>query len=596
MARPLIFRFDTIGDVTTASSRLRAWKLVEFLTAAGHVAMINEGEKCDVYVCQKARPFASLKRFKAAGAFTVYDLDDHFLLAGPEGHGLKDEVVAFLNAVDVVTVGNEHLLRAVGKYHPNVFCLENPLDVTSTEIVRPASAELKRIGWFGTPAGLVQLELINSSEVIETITRGGDLEFDLETIDNTLIEFDLLVLPVAPDEWNLAKNANRMLKALALGIPVLASAVPEHIATARRFGLDNRFLVREEEAWGEKIDVLRRDFEDVQRSILRIRREVLRQISLPGIGQKWLAYLKRNLSSRTRSHDTVSESKPLNNCAAILFSHKAVVNPAFELGGTAFGASHPIPPCTLPASDFLKRYQLIWDAVESETREWIVLLPDQFALAHGLAKEVIETMGAHPSDNVLIVRSHRLGAPPDDWAAYVFDLRDTISQPRDPGVVVARRKWLLKQPWRPANCLSYWTWLLVVEALSERTLGVVSTPVAWRTESASVVNVCREYANSLQSRGSTLELPDPDIQWLRLSTDIFAQLAERFPQAVSASFASLITSNGFLLQETQLSNADAEVRIQRLEHELSKVYRSGSWRLTAPLRLVSKKLRRIAGR
>jgi len=596
MARPLTFRFDTVGDVTTASSRLRAWKLAEFLTAAGHIAMINQGEKCDVYVCQKARRFGSLERFKAAGALTVYDLDDHFLLEGPEGHGLKEEVVAFLNAVDVVTVGNEHLRHAVEKYHPNVFCLENPLDVSSTEIVRPTTVELKRIGWFGTPAGLVQLDTVDSSGAIETITRGGDLEFDLETIDTTLIKFDLIVLPVTPDEWNLAKNANRMLKALALCIPVLVSAVPEHLAMAKCFDLDNRFLVREGEEWAEKINCLRRDFEDVQRSILRIRREVLRQVSLPGIGQKWLAYLKRNLSSRTVSRDAVPESRPLNNCAAILFSHKAVANTAFELGGTVFGARHLIPAPTLPAKDFLKRYELIWETVESEKRDWIVLLPDQFALAHGFAKEVNETIGAHPSENVLVVRSHKLGAPPDDWGAYVFDLRDTICHPRDPGVVIARREWLLKQPWRPTNSLSYWTWFLVVEALNERTLAVLSTPVVWRTDSAVIVNVCREYANALPSGKHQLDLPDPDAQWSRLSTDIFAQLAERLPKAVSASFAILMASNSVLLQETYAPDADAEVRMQRLERELSKVYRSGSWRLTAPLRIASRNLRRIAGR
>jgi hypothetical protein len=594
MARPLIFRFDTIGDVTTASSRLRALKLAEFLTAAGRVALINQGERCDVYVCQKVRPFASLNRFKATGALTVYDLDDHFLLAGPEGHGLKEEVVAFLNAVDVVTAGNSYLLRAVQKYHPNVFCLENPLDVNSTEIVRSTTAELKRIGWFGTPAGLIQLDTMDSSEVVETITRGGDLEFDLETIDNTLIKFDLLVFPVTPDEWNLAKNANRMLKALALGVPVLASAVPEHIATAKRFGLDDRFLVREEETWGEKITALRRDFDGVQQCILRSRREVLKQVSLSRIGREWLAYLERMIASKAGSSRPRVGSKSLNDCVAIFFSHRAGVKPTFELGGTVFGASHQIAPSSFSSGDFLKTYELIWDAVQSEKRDWIVLLPDGFDLSYGFADELIGTMGGHPSGNLFIIRSHKLGSAPDDWGAYVFDLRETICRPRDPGVVVARREWLLKQPWRPADCLSYWTWLLVVEALNERTLGVVYAPVSWRTASAVIVNVCREYAQCVRNGGNTLELPDPEPQWLRLSTDIFAQLAERFPEAVSASFASLIASNTFTDREpTSFSD---ELRIQRLERELKSVYRSGSWRMTAPLRILSKNLRRIASR
>ena len=82
MSRILSFRFDTFGDVTTASSRLRAWKLGEFLKASGHRVTMNEGAQCDVYVCQKVRPFASLRALREAGALVVYDFDDHLLLEG----------------------------------------------------------------------------------------------------------------------------------------------------------------------------------------------------------------------------------------------------------------------------------------------------------------------------------------------------------------------------------------------------------------------------------------------------------------------------------------------------------------------------------
>src|SRR5262249_9445560 len=157
---------------------------------------------------------------------------------------------------------------------------------------------------------------------------------------------------------------------------------------------------------------------------------------------------------------------------------------------------------------------------------------------------------------------------PDDWGAYAFDLRETICHPRDPGALVARREWLLKQPWRPVDSVSYWTWLLVIEALKEGTLGVIYTPVAWRTDSAAIVNVCREYAKSVERGRSTVELPDPELQWLRLSTDIFAQLGERFAEVVSASFARLIANNAFLGQDPNPISANAELRIQRLEREL----------------------------
>jgi hypothetical protein len=593
MARALTFRFDTIGDIATASSRLRAWKLAEFLTEAGHSVLMNGGDRCDVFVCQKTRPFESLWRLKTAGALTVYDLDDHFLLTGPEGHGLKEEVVAFINAVDVVTVGSQRLLHAAKKYHPNVFRFENPVDVRTTELIRAKTAKLKRIGWFGTPAGLVQLRAVNTTEPISTITRGGDIEFDLEAVDNTLIEFDLLLFPVQADEWNLAKNANRMVKALALGVPVLASAVPEHVHAAKRFGLDDRFLVREGEAWDAKIAGFRHDFEAVQERTLRAREEVLKQNSLRNIGQNWLTRVERTLVARARGlpPKVIPNANQLSDCTLITFSHRAdATHRDIELGGTTFGCTHHVLPPS-PDEDFLKIFGNLWETVQSADRDWIVLAPNGFGLAYGFAREVLQAMRAHLHRTLFVVRSHKLGAPPDEWGAYALDLRETICHPRDPGVLIARREWLLKQPWRPAETLSYWTWLLVVNALSERTLGVVSTPVAWREGSAAVVNVCREYAISAK----TLELPDSEAQWLRLSGDIFAQLAERLPEAVSASFARLIASSPFLLEgaakTARVINAD--LRIQR---ELKAVYRSTSWRMTAPLRALSKGLQRFMGR
>ena len=183
MSRILSFRFDTFGDVTTASSRLRAWKLSQFLKASGHRVTMNEGARCDVYVCQKVRPFASLRAMREAGALVVYDFDDHLLLEGVESHGVREEVVAFMNAADVVTVGSEYLGVDARNFHHNVFVLENPVDIESAKLVRGQKAELKRVGWFGTAAGLIDLRAVKTAEPIETITRGGDIEFDLKSID-----------------------------------------------------------------------------------------------------------------------------------------------------------------------------------------------------------------------------------------------------------------------------------------------------------------------------------------------------------------------------------------------------------------------------
>ena len=329
MSQILSFRFDTFGDVTTASSRLRAWKLSQFLKASGHRVTMNEGARCDVYVCQKVRPFASLRAMREAGALVVYDFDDHLLLEGVESHGVREEVVAFMNAADVVTVGSEYLGVDARNFHHNVFVLENPVDIESAKLVRGRKAELKRVGWFGTPAGLIDLRAVKMAEPIETITRGGDIEFDLKSIDRTLTAFDLLLLPVEPNRWNLAKNANRMVKAVALGVPVLATATPAHIATVEALGLDDRFLVQEGENWDGKIAGLRQDFSAVQEAILRARGRAIELFAMQRIGGNWLQHIERALDAKAAAPPPPkSTGQALEDVALVTLAYRSAELPA----------------------------------------------------------------------------------------------------------------------------------------------------------------------------------------------------------------------------------------------------------------------------
>jgi hypothetical protein len=268
------------------------------------------------------------------------------------------------------------------------------------------------------------------------------------------------------------------------------------------------------------------------------------------------------------------------------YSHAAKPDQELELGGTTFGRTRAVAPLS-SQDNFREAFEEIWDAVQDVDRDWLVLLPHGFGLTRGFAIEVMEAVRVNPDRSLFVVRSQKLGAPPDRWAAYDFDLRGTICQPRDPGVLVARREWLLKQPWRPADSLSYWTWLLVVSALSERMLGVVSTPVTWRARSDTIVNACQEYVRWAKFRGQkTVELPDPEAQWLRLSSDVFAGLAERFPLAVSASFARLMAG-----EDAYTEPVAAKEAMPR-----ALVHRSIAWRTAAALRTLARGLRRLTRR
>ena len=595
MSRVLSFRFDTFGDVTTASSRLRAWKLGEFLRTAGHRVSMNKGAQCDVYVCQKVRPFASLRALREAGALVVYDFDDHLLLEGVEGHGVKEEVVAFMNAADVVTVGSEYLGDDARNFHRNVFVLDNPVDIESAELVRNKSAGLKRVGWFGTSAGLIDLRAVKTSEPIETITRGGDIEFDLKSIDRTLTAFDLLLLPVEHNKWNLAKNANRMTKAVALGVPVLATATPAHIATVEALGLDDRFLVREGETWDGKIAGLRRDFSAVQDAVLRARDRAIELFAMQRIGGSWLQHIERALDAKAvAAAPSASASGALNDVALVTLAYRMTEQPTSAEGadGVLFGSRHRVAPEA--SSDYLELFDRLWETVASVEQEWILFRPQDFHPTLGFAGEAKRALQHEPHVQFFVVRSQQRGFPADEWAAYAKDLRGTLCQPRDPGMVLVRRAWLMQQPWRPGECFSYWTWILLVQALSEGVAGVVSTPVVLRDKAAAITNICAEYANwAMLHGGRPVELPYPDMQWRRLSIDVLASLAERLPVPVSAAFAWLASD----LQTAPNANGSTSIdTLGRVQQELRTVYTSASWRLTSPLRAAAKIARRIGAR
>jgi hypothetical protein len=589
MAEALSFRFDTFGDLNTASSRLRAWRLGHFLAARGYSVAFNDGHECDVYVCQKVRPFPTLQQQKKRGAFVIYDLDDHLLLEGSEGQGVKADVVAFINAVDVVTVGSCHLLAAVRPYKPQSFVFENPVDIGSSEVGRQHSTELRRIGWFGTAAGLTDLRGIGIHDCVETITRGGDISFDLDTIDETLTQFDLLLLPMKITEWNLAKNANRMIKAVALGVPVLATATPENRRTAEVLGLDKRFLVEAGDDWNAKIEYLKADFADIQETTARARLKALDVYSMERIAEGWLTNVKRRLEGGECSDPL--PALQLTNVGQVAFSYRAEFSP-LEFGSVI--GQHVTLSAADTESDFLEIFDEIWRVLQSLTEEWVALIPEGFRVTSGFAYEVTAELRKHPQNHSLIlVQSHGVCSPPDQWGAYDYDSRRAFCQPRDPGVLIARREWLLRQPWRPTDMLSYWTWALVVQALAEKTLRVLDVPVVERRRDPTFVNICREYRNwAKQRQKNWIELPNPDDQWDQLSVDILSQVAERFSKLAASAYPILLIAPS-LDKDAQEIIASKDTTIRLMERQLRALYGSTSWRLTAPLRSAIESLAQI---
>jgi len=293
----LRINFDTLGDRSAASSRLRAWMIADELRSRGHAVTINGDLGADVQVFQKVRPQARLAEARRSGALVVADFDDNYLLSEV---GTREDVVRFLNEVDLVTVGSPYLLEVADAFHDRVALLENPLDVPPNASLRPRRGWQGRVCWFGNPANLIALDDLDLGREVTTITAGGDIVWSAETIDEELRRFDAVLLPVVPGEWGLAKNANRLLKCVALGVPVLASASGEHLRVAEILDLPAQMILAEGDDWDARLEWLEESFEEVLGALDRAREVAVAHYGLEATTDAWLLAVAEARSDRVR--------------------------------------------------------------------------------------------------------------------------------------------------------------------------------------------------------------------------------------------------------------------------------------------------------
>lgn len=278
-------RFATLGDRRTASSRLRAFLFADELIRVGIRAEVGAAALADIEVFQKVRDFTRLRLAASAGATIVFDFDDNYLL---DEVGTKRDVLHFLLASDVVTVGSQALLELASEYHDNVMLVENPIDVDPRSEARDTRGWSGVLGWFGNRTNLGALDDLALGRDVITITRGGQIEWELETIDAELTRLDLVLIPQRATDWTMSKNANRMLKCVSLGVPVLASDTPEHRRVTAVLGLGPELLVGADESWPDRIDALADDYDRVLAQVAEVRDIARREYGVQGAVERWL--------------------------------------------------------------------------------------------------------------------------------------------------------------------------------------------------------------------------------------------------------------------------------------------------------------------
>ncbi|HEX2088124.1 MAG TPA: hypothetical protein VHF89_20725 [Solirubrobacteraceae bacterium] len=579
MAR-LTINFTPFGDLTQASARLRAWNLAEELRLQGHAAAVNGAGIGDVEVFQKVRPHDRLAAARRRPrTLTVYDIDDHYLL---DDVGTKDDVVRFLNLVDLVTVGSEELLGAVSAWHPDVRLFENPLDVGAGAAPRAPSGWRGRIGWFGNRANLSALEALDLDYGVTTVTQGGDVEWDVATVDDVVRDFDLVLIPVGLDRWSAGKNANRLLKAIALGVPFLASRTPEHERAVRELGLPEWLLVGSGGAWNDAVAAVRDDVASVERMVLDAREQALRRFGIRTAATEWARTVREALERKraapapgdapapavartvvaadalaTTDVVVLNENDPRFAADALdsLERYADGVGSLTVVSANRLAEESPAPPTAVVLdehADFFAIYERLAEALAGGTGTHVLLLRSGTRLTSGFFPEVAGTLAAAP---IHLFREQfddpagELAPPPP------LTLDQLLLRPFTPHALLVAREVLDAAGPIDPRLLSFATWDLLLGAFSLRDARVAyhSAPVVLVQPRPARRHLVQSYSVWVDLNQPELapDLPSHDEEWARLSYLLHAAVVDRHRALFAERSPTLLPAIGDRLLRTE---------------------------------------------
>jgi hypothetical protein len=549
--------FTLFGREGTASSRLRGFKLARELNKMGHTATIGRGHVADMYVFQKSLQFATLAEAKENNAIVVYDLDDNYLL---EGTGTKNDVLRFINFADVVSTGSDLIADTARCYHQSVYLFENPLDVNAETKHKQNHEWQQRLGWFGNPCNLPALEALGLGRRVTTITTNGDIPWALETVDTEIMKFDLVLIPVLINEWTLSKNANRMLKCIALGVPFLASDTPEHRKMAERLGLPaDDFLVAEGESWREKIDACIFGYESRCTVALEARSRALQIFGIRPVTERWLESILALARPNKRVSITLNEHQRAfcsdldivilneDGLSPLELTLQSLHTGEFNYRSVTVVSAFPvIDAALLPNTkiidgglDFFDIYDSLCDVLKQTQATRTLFLKAGARVTHGFFHEAL----AVASRGSLCLFATQTGlpnfslvtGPPTSMSAL-------LAEPFIPHALLIETA--LLQEYAPQSrgfsCLCLWD--LLIRAWATAKPALCEAPVITIEAVSLDRNPVTSYADFLASIRPELadELPDRGSEWARLETTLVSQVIEAHHQLFARYSSTLI--------------------------------------------------------
>jgi len=547
--------FNTFGDRNTGSSRLRAWMLADELATRGHRVTVNGARLASIEVFQKVRNRSRIEAALEQGAHVVFDLDDNYFL---EGVGARDEVVATMNLASEVTVGSYKLKISAEQFHDRVRLFENPLDVPPGTSPRPQRTWQGRIGWFGNRTNLAALDDtdLRQHHNVVTVTRGGTIEWRLDTIDDTLKGFDLVVLPASDSEWGLSKNANRLLKCVALGVPALIAETPEHARVAGLLGLPDWLLVGRDASWSERVERSRHSQAELADALAAARDVAWETFGIAPTATRWIAHTaERASASRApapRTSDVLAQVDVIvlsdGDPDALPGTLRSLRLDEQHYASVQVVSAVPVrdEPTLASANeirdehdDFFEVYRALEESFQRATGTHLLMVragaelrPAFFALAQeACLRETITDF------RLQAVRGNERA---DDIPETLSEL---LTRPYVPWLILLPRGAVRAVGGLTSRHAAYALWELLIRLASSGTpRQVFRTPVATIAAARLEQHLMRGYAAhiALNAPGLEHDLPGLDSEWHRLRFTLHSEIAERHRELFAAHLGAIL--------------------------------------------------------
>lgn len=531
----LKINFEPFGGIDVGSSRLRVWMLANELEKMGHTVTVNGKLEVDIQIFQKVRNISHLRAAKEKGAFIVYDIDDNYLLADA---GTKSDVLQFLNLVDLVTVGSEKLHQDVSQYHDHVWLFENPVDIPPNVQPKTSYNWKKHLGWFGNRCNLAPLEQLNLKDPVITVTRNGDIEWQPDTIDEELKNFDLVLIPFHANEWNLSKNANRMLKCVMLGVPFLASRTPEHCRMLELLDLPEWLLLDNGADWGQAISAVGDRYTELVELLPAARTKGMAEFGVSAVTQRWLNKITQNSSAWPAWQPATDSQKYFLNTDVVIFNinetdylkktlhslrrkninyHSVSIVSALKL---PFWQHEELQDCIVldEHDDFFAVYKSLAQAINQTDGKNILFLHAGAELTPGFFTESIK----QTSQNAPCLFQLQRSFPKTNIDQLPPSKTDELlAQPYTPHILLMPRSIYQQTPGLQSQYLSLALWELLIAMLkfSNNNLQTVVEPVVLIHPTVLSRHIIQSYSRYLEHTSPELskEMPGHDDENIRLS-------------------------------------------------------------------------------